>query len=231
MIIQEQSVLCKKGLVRTIEGTLILTSERLIFACDEEKLETESNEPRSEKIQGDRGIVVFSDIASLAAILQNPSNLFVPISSMESVSGHRGITGMPNLKVSWVENGERKSAEFEQMLTGRSRKMNLNNWADLIEKLMSKSVDITSIPSPPPLDTTVGKVAYVMWDMQSKGILEIEQRTEEQFKVELDPDQVEAACQTLIAQGFLEKETDPSGDAFYRKRSPSELMRPVNQKE
>ncbi len=56
--------------------------------------------------------------------------------------------------------------------------------------------------------------------MQEKGVFEIEEETETQFKLDLDPDNVEAACEKLASMGFLDKTPDNSGEVFYRKISP-----------
>jgi len=64
-------------------------------------------------------------------------------------------------------------------------------------------------------------VLYILNDMQEKGIFEIQKGVEDTFKVEdIDPDKLDDACQKLASQGFLEVIKDPSGDNFYKKRSP-----------
>jgi hypothetical protein len=58
--------------------------------------------------------------------------------------------------------------------------------------------------------------------MQDKGCFEIQGEVERQFKPEgeLDSDDIERACQELVSTGLVTVQGDPSGDNFYRKRSP-----------
>jgi hypothetical protein len=233
MIAQEQAVVCKKGLVKSVQGTLILTTNRLIFSCGAEKIESMSKDTRNERasdkvsdetdnialgFQGELGILSYSDVESLSSIPPDPSNIFIPISSIKSVSGHKGIVGMPRLKVKWAEGNVEKEAEFEQTITGKKR--NLSEWAELILGLQSGTLHIADLPKIPPVDTLEGKVAQVMGDMQEKGIFEIEQQVEREFELDLDPDAVEQACEKLVSLGVLTRAEDSSGEAFYRKVSP-----------
>lgn len=236
MIAQEQGVLCKKGLIKSVQGTLVLTNLRLIFACGAENIESfdnqvDSKEPTSKKLseetknlaldlQSEGGILVYSDIDSLTSIPENPSNLFVQLSSIKSVSGHKGIAGMPKLKVSWLERAETKETEFEQTITGG--KKNLADWAEVIQSLKAGMLELRSIPEPPSKDSLEGKVALVMGDMQEKGLFEIQEEVESRFKVDLDPDELERACENLVSKGYLIKEPDSTGDDFYRKAPPFE---------
>jgi hypothetical protein len=41
--------------------------------------------------------------------------------------------------------------------------------------------------------------------MQEKGVFEIENKVEQNFGVDLDPDDVEAACEKLASAGFTDK--------------------------
>ena len=40
------------------------------------------------------------------------------------------------------------------------------------------------------------------------------------FKVDLDPDEVQAVCDKLATQGVIKRYPDSSGDVFYRRASP-----------
>jgi hypothetical protein len=222
MIAQEQGVILKKGLLKSLQGTLIFTTSRLIFSCGNENVEQVSDESDNfvVDIQGESGVLVYSDVESLTSIPPSPSNLFIPISSIKSTTGHRGIGVMPRLKVTWIEDSNEKQAEFEQTLTGEKTKRNLNDWAELIQKLKSGNLKLKKLPPPPSKDSLEGKVAYVMGDMQEKGVLEIEQEVEQEFKMDLDPDQIEKVCDGLVSIGFLVQVGDPTGDKFYRKASP-----------
>ncbi len=235
MIAQEQAVICKKGLLKSVQGTLILTSTRLIFACGAEDIESFTNqvdkkEPASEKIadrsrnlaldlESQGGIVVFSDVDSLGSIPASPLNLFIPISGIKSISGHHGIAGMPNLKLEWSEAGRDRQSEFEQTLTGGKKKP-ISDWKEWIQKLRDGSLKIQMTSPAPPEDTLEGKIAAVMGDLQEKGPLEIEEQVETIYKIDLDPDEVQHACEKLVSQGFLAVLKDSSGGTFYRKVSP-----------
>ena len=126
------------------------------------------------------------------------------------------------LKIKWKEGGGAKSAEFFEDITGAGRKENLKDWVKVIESLKANKIrlQIPSAPTPG-LDALEGKVLYILNDMQEKGIFEIEKEVEDAFKVEdIDSDELDAACKKLASQGFLDVIKDPSGDNFYRKRSP-----------
>lgn len=239
IIAQEQDAVNKPihlGLNKEVEGTLILTNKRLIFACGDEKEESlqfdlKKDESLMQKlkdevvnleedISGLGGPLTYTEVEDLQKIPPDPSNLLIPISSISSITSHKGLAGPPTLKVSWNDNGSVRSTEFQEVLTGPSRKKDLSSWAEVIRQLKSGSLVAKKLPSPPSKDTLEGKVAYIMNDMQDKGVMEIEERVEERFKLDLEPDEVEAACDKLVAQGLLDKIADESGDEFYRKRSP-----------
>ena len=73
---------------------------------------------------------------------------------------------------------------------------------------------------PPSIETLEGKILRVLGDMQDKGTFEIEEEVESEFKLDLDVDDVQKACEKLVLLGLVDKTPDASGDAFYRKRSP-----------
>lgn len=239
IIAQEQDAVNKPihlGLEKEVEGTLILTNKRLIFACGEEKeeslqIEIDKEERLSQKIKdeivnleedmtGIGGPITYSEVEDLKSITPDPGNIFISISSITSVTGHKGLIGLPDLKLSWKDGDEIKTTEFQEVLSGPSRARNLSDWAEVIEGLKSGSIETKRLPNPPSKDTLDGKIAYIMGDMQDKGVVEIEEQVESQFKLDLDPEEVEMACNRLVEIGYLDKITDESGDDFYRKRSP-----------
>jgi hypothetical protein len=213
MVAQEQGVLCKTGVIKSVQGTLILTNQRLIFVCGEEEVEELNVSPES-------GLLTYSDVDSLASIQPNPSNLSLSLSSIMSSKGHRGI-GHPRLEVSWQENTSKNVTEFEQTLTGKGR-MSLDKWADVIQKIKTGAIKLKAMPSVPSEQTLEGKIAVVLGDMQEKGLFEIEEQVESRFKIEADPDEIEQACEKLASNGILVALNDPSGEKFYRKVSPLE---------
>jgi hypothetical protein len=241
IIAQEQDAVNKPihmGLLKDVEGTLVLTNKRLIFACGDEKLtrfakKVTGDEPAGEIIEEEAenalldfeslgGSLFYSEIEDLKHISQNPKNLFIPLSAITSIAGekHR-VLGRPVLKISWNDDKSRtvKSTEFQERLTGESRTKNLNDWAPVIEQLKAGTIRVQKLPPAPPIDTLEGKIAFMMGDLQDKGLMEIEEEVEQAFKIELEPDDVEEACKKLVSAGFLDKGDDDVDD-FYRKRSP-----------
>ncbi len=239
IIAQEQDAVNKPihlGLEKEVEGTLILTNKRLIFACGGEKeeslqIEIGKDEPLSQKVKdeivnleedlvGTGGPLTYSEVEDLKDISPDPGNIFIPILSITSVAGHKGFIGLPKLKVTWEDGDKIKTTEFQEVLSGPSRAKNLSDWAEIIEGLRSENIIIKRLPNPPSKDTLEWKIAYIMGDMQDKGVVEIEEQVETKFKLDLDPDVVEMACNRLVETGYLDKITDEGGDDFYRKRSP-----------
>jgi hypothetical protein len=242
IIAQEQDAINKPihlGLFKEVTGTLILTNKRLIFAVGGEKDETVTNDATGNQSIGRKigeetenlildsedigGYLFYSEIEDLNKIPPNPKNLYIPLSSITSISGEKGeILGRPTLKISWKDEKSEtlKSTEFQEVLTGRHRKKNLNDWASVIEQLKAGTLKIQSLPPAPSKDSVEGKIAYVMGDMQEKGLNEIQEEVERAFKVDLDPDEVEGACDKLVSIGFLDKDVSDPVQAFYRKRSP-----------
>ena len=194
-----------------VEGTLVLTDRRLIFACTDEKLVElpvgflEAN-------------LVFSEVEDVGQIPQKPPNVFISISSIESVKPHGGRLERPGFELAWEDGGTRRSVLIVQ---GEERKgKGLKDWAPIIENLKAGRQKLVAIPRPPPVDTLEGKIVRVLSDMQEKGVLEIEEEVEDQFKAELDPDEVQTACDALATQGMIRRYPDSSGDVFYRRASP-----------
>jgi hypothetical protein len=164
--------------------------------------------------------LVYSDVEDLASIPVTGDNLFIELPSITSVKGHTGHIERPSLEVKWQDGAEEKGRVFVERLSGRSRRRNLNDWARVIERLKAGDQKLIQLPKPPGVESLDGKIMMVLADMQRKGIFEIEQEVEEQFKVKLDPDDVEATCARLTDRGLVEKMPDPSGDIYYKKRSP-----------
>jgi hypothetical protein len=225
MLAQEQGVIMRKSgemkelegaLGGELEGTLVLTSQRLIFVCTketEEKVKLSTIPPFAMRL-------VYSDVEDLASIPITDDNLSIQLSAVTSVKGHPGHLERPSLEVKWQDRAEQKGRVFIERLSGRSRRRNLNDWAAVIERLKAGDQKLIQLPKPPGVESLDGKIMTVLADMQRKGAFEIEQETEEQFKVKLDHDDVQTACDRLASSGLVEKIPDPSGDSYYRKRSP-----------
>lgn len=86
MLAQEQSVFMREsgrvrelegGLGGELEGTLVLTNRRLIFACTNER----QDDLRAPSAPGVMHLV-YSDVEDLASIPANDDNLFIELSSI-----------------------------------------------------------------------------------------------------------------------------------------------------
>ena len=224
MLAQEQGVIMREagekkglegGLGGELEGTLVLTNRRLIFVCTNER--EEDLRPVAVPLVMR---FVYSDVEDLKSIPKTGDNLFIELSTIDSVKGHTGHLERPSLEVKWREGAYKKGRVFIERLSGRSRRRNLNDWTAVIERLKAGKQKLIRLPKPPGIESLDGKVIVILADMQKKGLFEIEQETEEKFKIKLDPDDVQAACARLADGGLVEKVPDPSGNIFYKKRSP-----------
>lgn len=198
--------------VGEVEGTLVLTDRRLIFVCTDEKM---ANLPVGYL---NRATLIFSEVEEVGQIPEEPPNVFVTISSIEFVRPHGGRLERPGFELEWEDGGTRRSFLAVQ---GEERKgKGLKDWVPVIENLRAGRQKLVTIPQPPPIDTLEGRVVRVLSDMQEKGLFEIEGEVEDQFKVELDPDEVQAACDAMASKGIIKRYPDSSGDVFYRRASP-----------
>jgi len=127
----------------------------------------------------------------------------------------------PKLEVKWADtNMAIRIEEFVQQVTGGSRKKNLNDWARVIDKLTARQLRITPLPTPPGEGTLEGRALAVLGDMQDKGALTIEEEIEARYKVDLDPDAVEAALAKLVGLGLVKRFTPRDEEPYFRKASP-----------
>jgi hypothetical protein len=226
MLAQEQGVIMRESGERKelegalggeLEGTVLLTNRRLIFVCTNEREDDLKPTGRPTPLVMR---LVYSDVEDLASIPVTGANLFIELPSITSVKGHTGHIERPSLEVKWREGAHEKGRVFIERLSGRSRRRNIDDWAAVIERLKAGDQKLIQLPILPGRDTLDGKIMVILADMQKKGVFEIEQEVREQFKVKPDPDDVQRACDTLAGNGLLEKMPDPSGDVYYRKRSP-----------
>jgi hypothetical protein len=223
MLAQEQGVAMRESgrakelegrLGGELEGTLLLTNHRVIFVCTHEKEDDLKTSPFGKMA------LVYSDVENLASIPTGGDNLFIDISSISSVKGHTGHVTKPSLEVKWQEGAKEKGRVFIELLSGRSRRRNLNDWAKVIERLKTGDQKLIQLPKPSATDTLDGKIYRVLTDMQRKGIFEVKEEVEKQFNSKLDADEVQAACDRLSNIGLLKKMPDPSGNTYYQKCSP-----------
>jgi len=203
------------GLGGETEGTLVLTDRRLVYVHSNEKEEGIRIGGFSAKR------LYFSDVESLGSMSLDSASVEIPITKISKVAGHHGEAIAPKLEVSWTDSGgASRATEFVQQISGASRKRNLNDWGKVIEKLRAKQLKIATPPPAPGGDTLEGRILVVLADMQDKGLMTIESEVEERYKVDLDPDDVENACEKLVAAGLILKPTARYEDVYYRKVSP-----------
>jgi hypothetical protein len=163
----------------------------------------------------------FADVDDLKDVPNSPENISIPLDEIEVERGGEHFFENPHLKVRWSEGGAEKKAEFVADINRSSGKIDLKNWAKVIDSLKTGKTKIeypnVQLPSK---DTLEGRILYILGDMQEKGTMDIEKETEDYFKVDLDPDDVEGACKKLVSMGLVDTVGDSSGYPFYRKRSP-----------
>jgi len=199
------------------EGTLVLTNRRLIFACTNEL---------DENLPGESGLnpfgkidLVYAEVEDLSSIPSEAPNVFVELFTVSRVSGHKGDLSRPSLEVEWEDDSGKHSRIFTETLTGRKARR-LSDWAPIIENLKAGKQKLVSVPAAPSTDTLEGKIIHVLSDMQEKGLFSIEEAVETEYKLELDPDDVQATCDRLVTAGLLIRNPELTGDAFYRRVSP-----------
>lgn len=219
MLAQEQGIIMRDvgakkelegelGLGGELEGTLILTNQRLIFVNTNE-----------ETLRLLRVRLRYSDVKDLESIPIGQGNMFVDVRSISVVKGHRGEL-RPSLEIRWSESGEERGKTFSELVTGRSRRRNLNDWAPVIERLMNGSQKLVELVGTPGVEILEGKIMRILSDMQWRGVFGIEEAVEKEFKIDLDSDDVQSGCERLASQRLLKKRPEPGGEAFYRKCSP-----------
>jgi hypothetical protein len=221
ILAQEQDVQVKEmepSKLKDLVGSLILTDQRLLFVeANEEHVYYIGSGILSKRSATFR----YANIDDLAEIASNPNNFTISLNVISTAVGSEGILHPPELKVTWkTSDGSNARAVFKQELLTR-RKKDLKDWAKVILGLKSGAIKIQRPNAiPPSIESLDGKILHVLGDMQEKGLFEIEEETERQFKQDLDPDSVEESCNRLVSQGFADKEVDSSGEPFFRKRSP-----------
>lgn len=227
ILAQEQAVVCRHtGIAdelktaldvsgKETEGTLVLTNFRLIYV--------HGGETREDVPVGilSRKPTYFADVDALESIQEDAANLSLELTWVTKVTGHRRFGMDPKLVVSWrTGSGGARTSEFIQQLTGGSRKKNLNDWAPVIDRLRAGTQKVTPLPHAPDESTLEGRILRTLGDMQEKGEMTIETEVEKRYQVELEPEQVEEACQKLKEQGLIAVTTPKDEEPFYQKVSP-----------
>jgi len=203
------------------EGTLVLTNSRLVYVKSaeiEEDLQV-THIPSSIGGAGGR-VILFSDVEELESIQPDPANLSIPLKSLSSVKGKKGMLGSPKLEVQWNTGSRMLKTEFVQQITGRSRKKNLSDWAEVVEGLKNGTLKLETLPPLPDRDSVERKILRVLGDMQEKGVLTITSGLQTQLGLKIDSDEVQSSCEKLVSEGFLSKSEEFKEDPFYRRISP-----------
>jgi hypothetical protein len=195
------------------EGTLVLTNSRLLYVHGGEKEEDLPVGALTKKQ------TYFSDVDSLGDIPYDAANLTIYLSAITKVLGRHSPGMSPKLEVSWNAGGIARTTEFVQELTGSSRKKNLNDWAPVIERLRTGKESVKEMPQAPDESTLEGKILLALGDMQEKGLLTIESELEVKYKVDLETDDVESACEKLVLQGLIKDTSGKDEPPFYQKVS------------
>lgn len=224
MLAQEQAVIRRSQGIRNevesafgvgeTEGTLVLTNRRLVYVHGNEKEVSLPIGGWSAKR------LYFANVEALESMSLDAESVAIPISSIESASGHKLEALAPKLEVTWIDGAKTRKEEFVQQVTGRSRKKNLDDWAGVIQRLKAGKVALVPLPPAPGEEKLDGRILRVLGDMQQKGLFEIEEEVEERYKVDLDPDEVEAACGRLVASGLVKRFEPKDEDASFAKVSP-----------
>ena len=199
------------------EGTLILTNRRLIYA----------HRAAEEEVDLPVGIftyksVFIDDIEGLDSINNDSEGLEIPLSQVVRVEGHGGKDAIaPKLEVEYTaQSGETHWTVFVEQITGASRRNNLNDWPEIIEKLRAGQVKLVGLPDAPSETTLEGRIYRALGDMQEKGALTIEEEVEKRYNLDLDPDEVIVACNRLVGMGLIRKADTDEDDPFYQRISP-----------
>lgn len=196
------------------EGTLVLTTSRLLYVHGGETREDIPVGIVSKKT------TYFTDVEDLRNIPSDLYNLVIQLSSVTKVVGHHALASAPKLEVTWTAGGTSRTTEFVQQVTGGSRKKNLNDWASVIERLRTGNESVAPVAGSMDEGTLDGKVLHTLGDMQEKGLLTLESELETRYKVDLEPEDVEAACQRLVSKGLIKSTGAKDEPPFYQKVSP-----------
>ena len=157
----------------------------------------------------------YADVETLDSIAQSPSNLSISLNSITSARGNKGIMTNPSLKVRYIDGSGEIEADFVQTIIGGRRK-NLNDWAQVIDDIRTGKIRIKVPDWLPNKGSLEERIVESLSDLQEKGVIEIEEKIEKKYNVNLDPDNVEQACDNLASKGIIKK----NGADFYRLLSP-----------
>jgi hypothetical protein len=213
-ILRSQKYVTSKGPRPAAEGTLCLTTTRLLYVPDERSTETGS---KSQQATTNRSL---QDLGS------DPRGTSIPLKSIVSVSGQRGFI-RPSLVVnhhSPPDSPTRVRTEFVQTIKSRENgdvTNDINLWVPKIEQLMSpdSQEDLAEAVASRPVEE--GELKSNILDVLGaisgwKGFFQLEMELDEKMSSSIDPDVIEKALKELVEEKAVEQ--DKYGQ-FFRKTS------------
>lgn len=227
ILAEERDVILKS---KQSDGTLVLTNRQILFipATQAEGFSVVSSSTYvgagASSIKSTT--LYYTDIKNLGDVSQyetSPDFFTIPIVSVTDIKGRKGLLH-PTLEIRWnSEDMTVRNALFIQRITGKSKRVNLTDWAVAIEKIKSgvkfypKLPDYSSIDQDQLAQTIVGALS----DLQEKGLYEIQQEIERDYQIgqEIDSDDLQSKCHSLVERRILS--VDETGE-FYWIRSPIE---------
>lgn len=124
------------------DGTLVLTNKRILFVPA-----TVSDMPTSDQMMknwGGRSQLIsqyFTDVKDLKDLPMWEGQgdfLSIQMSSITNIAAHKGLL-RPTLKVAWREDHlSAREVEFLQKFIGKSKRVNLTDWAVAIERIRNE---------------------------------------------------------------------------------------------
>jgi len=247
ILAEEQGASRNLGSLHKKSGTLILTNKRLVFMRGNKEIRIEVVPEIWRDIvpnifpSGLPAILGFAEVYDTAEI---PSQMTFPDVSIDLASIISATPERPvdvtsfrrssRLVVSWNSSIETKIVEFEEHMSGRPRKINLNDWGDVIMKIKSGYFDnlirelINSRNSSQlEVNSIEANVYFLLGDLQSKSTVLLSKEMEERFATRIDFERIQQACDRLERLKLIAGTYDTfwnDGDLdrppFYRKYPP-----------
>jgi hypothetical protein len=196
IVIESQPLVASKGPRGVLQGTLVLTKKRL-------------------------ALVNPADVAKLSDALDvtlQKAPLVIPIDSIDSVSGQRGLL-RTTLVVNWhAQSGTTSTIRTEFMQRARpptAGQLGINDWIPLIEKqVWGEPEEDTAASSD--LSELESRVLEKFTASQWVGYFQLTRELEEKYETSIDPDDLDKVLEKLVREKILEKE---KVGEFFRKVS------------